>query len=169
MRACPLQENPPLLEPGLVGRPPYLFLEWAEVARTLHIPSMYIWDMFISHAGNLADKPFARAVKYVLERCWQLRIFLDDESLEPGTSSREAMDHAMNHSQLALILYSHEFFQREATIGELRHLVARQRNQRIQLLPVFLRVTVEEAKDHLVEILGEGEWIHSNKYVRLRA
>ena len=43
--------------------------------------------MFISHAGNSADKPFARALTRLLERTgWGLRVFLDDDSLVPGGS-----------------------------------------------------------------------------------
>ena len=41
--------------------------------------------MFVSHAGNSADKPFARAAAALLERTgWGLRVFLDDDSLVPG-------------------------------------------------------------------------------------
>ena len=60
---------------------------WRRPPRQFDAPASHAWDVFISHAGNSADKPFARAVTRLLARTgWDLRVFLDDDSLVPGGS-----------------------------------------------------------------------------------
>ena len=123
---------------------------WQAAAAQLPSPSSHDWDVFISHAGNSADKPFARALKQILERTgWGLRIFLDDDSLVPGGDPNRSMLLAMETTQVAVILFSTEFFRRPATKSELKLLLERQRQRRAELLPVFLRLTVEECKGEL--------------------
>ena len=61
--------------------------DWEAAAARFEAPPSHAWDVFISHAGNSADKPFARALARLLERTgWGLRVFLDDDSLVPGGS-----------------------------------------------------------------------------------
>ena len=116
-----------------------------------------LWDVFVSHAGNSADKPFARALKQILERTgWNLRVFLDDDSLVPGADPGNSMQRAMETSRVAVILFSKEFFRRTATMRELRLLLERHRLRRAELLPVFLRVTVEECMGELTSLLQPG-------------
>lgn len=131
--------------------------DWMGAASRLGAPSAHSWDVFISHAGNKADKPFARALKQLLERTrWGLRVFLDDESLQPSTAPGQAMQAAMESTHIALLLFSTEFFERGATIGELEVLLERHRRSRVQLFPVFLRLTVEECTEKLAELLHTG-------------
>lgn len=131
--------------------------DWRAAAAAHAPPSPYDWDVFISHAGNKADKPFARALQELLERCWpDARVFLDDASLRPGADAQAAMQAAMESTHVAVLLLSAEFFQRSATKGELEVLLDRHRLHRVQLLPVFLRMRVEDCKRHLAEALGQG-------------
>ena len=56
------------------------------------------------------------------------------------------MQRAMETTQVAVLLFSTEFFRRSATKRELRVLLDRQQQHHVQLLPVFLRLTVEDCK-----------------------
>ena len=132
--------------------------DWIEAAAAHEPPSPYSWDVFISHAGNRADKPFARALAELLERCWpETRVFLDDASLRPGADAQAAMQAAMESTHVAVLLLSNEFFHRSATKGELEVLLGRHRQHLVQLLPVFLRLTVEDSKEKMESLYGPGE------------
>ena len=138
--------------------------EWEKAAEALQPPDAYVWHVFISHAGNDADKPFARSLKTLLMRtCWGLRVFLDDESLQPGSNPLEDMDIAMNSTAVGLLLFSKDFFERQATLRELRVLYSRHASHRVQLLPVFLRMRVEDCRHILEDKLGGA----SNPYLLL--
>ena len=131
--------------------------DWQAAAAACAPPETYTWDVFISHAGNAADKPFARALKALLERTgWGLRVFLDDESLQPGGDPQHTMHAAMESTAVAVLLFSAEFFERTATGAELQVLTARHALHRVQLLPVFLRMRVEDCKRSLADLLGQG-------------
>ena len=66
------------------------------------------------------------------------------------------MRDALEATQVALVLFSEEFFERGATKGELAVLMERHARHRVQLLPVFLRLGVEECKRRMRGVLGEG-------------
>ena len=144
MERCTIQE-----QPG--------FKIWEKAAAAFAPPSPHKWDVFISHAGKRADKPFARALKELLERCWgDIRIFLDDPSLVPGSDALSAMQAAMESTHVAVLLLSTEFFCRSATKHELALLLDRHREHRVQLLPVFLRLTVEDCQREMSTLCGPG-------------
>ena len=131
--------------------------DWQAAAAAHAPPRTFDWDVFISHAGNSADKPFAKALKELLERTgWGLCIFLDDESLQPGDDPQHTMQAAMESTAVAVVLFSAEFFERAATGAELRLLTARHALHRVQLLPVFLRMRVEDCKRRVADTLGQG-------------
>jgi hypothetical protein len=110
----------------------------------------YEWDVFISHAGKDADKPFATHLCRLLGQDGiGLRVFLDEDAIHVGGDGAREMDAAMKASQAALLLLSWEFFDREATLYELDFLIRRQRMRRIKLVPVFLRMTFEECAAEL--------------------
>jgi hypothetical protein len=109
------------------------------------VSSAYLWDVFISHAGVHADKPFAMQLWRLLDKPGiELRVFLDEKSLRPAEDAWPQMVDAMNSSRVGLLLLSREFFQRTATREELAILLERKGLQRIKLLPVFLRMTTQE-------------------------
>ena len=131
--------------------------EWAAAAAQLSAPSAYDWDVFISHAGNSADKPFAQALVQLLEGTqWGLRVFLDDNSLVPGGDPDRSMQDALQSAQVALLLFSSDFLKRTATMSELKLLLERHAAHRVELLPVFLRMTVKECKEKLSSLLQPG-------------
>jgi hypothetical protein len=118
-------------------------LEWL-VAKT------YTWDVFISHAGRDADKPFALQLRDLLaEPGIGLRVFLDERSLRHGEDPGPQMAEAMKSSRVGLLLLSPEFFERSATKEELAVLLERKGNKHIDLLPVFLRMTADEGAEEL--------------------
>jgi hypothetical protein len=107
--------------------------------------------VFISHAGRAADKPLALKLWDLLAAPGVgLRVFLDERSLRLGQDAGPQLAAAMQSSRVGLLLLSPEFFERTATLGELEVLFARKSYRHIDLLPVFLRVTVEEC-DALLE------------------
>ena len=131
--------------------------EWEAAAAQHDTPSPHSWDLFISHAGDDADKPFARALKQLLERLgWGLRVFLDDESLPPCAHPKNYMRSAMKSTHVAALLFSKEFFERTATKDELELLLKQHTRRRVELLPVFLRVTVAECQKELNSLFPQG-------------
>ena len=128
------------------------------MAPHLRTPSAYAFDVFISHAGHRADKPFAKVLRDVLKAGWGMEVFLDETDLRHGTSPQQRMQKAMEESQVALLLFSNDFFRRDATRWELEFLLTHHAEHRVQLLPVFLRMTVAEAKLELASVRGAGEW-----------
>ena len=131
--------------------------DWRHAADAHDPPSPHLHDVFISHAGNRADKPFARAVGELLDGCWPgIRVFLDDVSLNAGTDPQAAMRAAMESTHVAVLLLSPEFFQRTATKGELEVLLERYTLHHVQLLPVFLRLTVEGCRREMMSLCGPG-------------
>ena len=129
-------------------------VDWQKAAATLDPPDAFTWHVFISHAGTDADKPFARALKVLLMRTgWGLRVFLDDD-LQPAGDPQGDMDAALKSASVGLLLFSEEFFVRDACIAELRALMDRKAKNRVQLLPVFLRMSVKDCKQRVAAVLG---------------
>jgi hypothetical protein len=131
--------------------------DWhADTYRDL-IANTYRWDVFISHAGRNADKPFALKLWDLLDEPGVgLRVFLDERSLHLGGDAGAQMIDAMKSSRVGLLLLSQEFFDREYTRDELVVLFERQALQRIVLLPVFLRMTTDQCEEALkVALPGE--------------
>ena len=105
----------------------------------------------------MQTNPFARALVLLLSRTgWGLRVFLDDTSLLAGFDPDSSMQQALESTQVALLLFSKEFFLRSATMSELKLLLERHKQRRAQLLPVFLRLTVEECKIELRSLRQPG-------------
>jgi hypothetical protein len=114
------------------------------------IADAYQWDVFISHAGRDADKPFASQLWTLLDKPGiGLRVFLDECSLCVAADPRLQMATAMNSSRVGLLLLSREFFQRTCPKEELAALLDRKDRGRIRLLPVFLRMTTEQCTTEL--------------------
>jgi hypothetical protein len=150
--SAPLQRKEQRVIAELPGVP-----DWRAAAAAHAPPDTCAWDVFISHAGDSADKPFARALKALLERTgWRLRVFLDDDSLQPAGDAHCAMVAAMESTAVAVLLFSVEFFERGAPVAELRLLAGRHALHRVQLLPVFLRMRVEDCRRCLAKTLGQG-------------
>jgi hypothetical protein len=108
------------------------------------------WDVFISHAGRDADKLFALKLQNLLNDAGiVLRVSLDLASLRVGEHSGPQVAEAMKSSRVGLLLLSREFFERPAPQAELAVLLERKDAQHIQLLPVFLSMTIEECTAEL--------------------
>jgi hypothetical protein len=123
------------------------------------IAGAYQWDVFISHAGRDADKPFALQLWDLLDKPGiGLRVFLDERSLCLAEDAGLQMAAAMNSSRVGVLLLSREFFQRTCTKDELAALLKRNGLRRIKLLPVFLRMTTEECAAEL-EIAFPGGFV----------
>jgi hypothetical protein len=121
------------------------------------VSSAYTWDVFISHAGRDADKPFALQLWNLLDKPGiGLRVFLDERSLRHGGDAGAQMTEAMKSSRVGLLLLSQEFFDREFTRDELEVLFKRQALQRIVLLPVFMRMTTDQCEEALKVALPGG-------------
>ena len=139
--------------------------DWARIASQYVAPPTCKWDVFISHAGNSADKPFALALEELLKGTgWGLRIFLDEKSLQPSTDPAQSMQAAIESTHVALVLFSTEFFERSATISELERILDRHARGHVMFLPVFLRLTVEDCKRKLASLLGRGATRFSTSY-----
>ena len=131
--------------------------EWQAAATALPAPFTCNWDVYISYAGNRADKPFARALCALLERTgWGVRVFLDEMCLQPS-DPYSAIEAAMESTAVAVLLFSPEYFERSATKEELQFLHSRHARHHVQLLPVFLRMTVEECKRSLAAVIAPGK------------
>ena len=104
----------------------------------------WLWDAFICHAGE--DKAFARLLReHMLP--FSLRCFVDEDSLRIGQHALQAMEAAVRSTQIAVVLLSEEFFQREAPQQELRWFLEGGRQRRNALVPVFLGITVERCQE----------------------
>ena len=71
------------------------------------------------YATLAQTRPFAQ----LLRKCmlpFMLRCFVDEESLRAGEHAPQAMDAAARSTQIAVVLLSEEFFQKEAPQRELR-------------------------------------------------
>ena len=130
--------------------------DWKEAAAAYAVPPTYEWDVCVSYAGR-ADRPFARALKELLERCsWGLRIFLDIASLSPYEDPASALQAALESTHVAVLLLSADFFSRAATRHEMAVLLDRHARHHVILLPVFLRITTGDCKQEMMKLYGEG-------------
>ncbi len=89
--------------------------DWQEAKNPLDSLPTSTYDVLISHAGYHADKPFARDLALCLWRSWNLRVFLDEDSLPGGSDGLRVMTTAMEETGIAVLLLSEEFFERDAT------------------------------------------------------
>ena len=62
----------------------------------------------------------------------------------------------MKSTHVAALLFSKEFFERTATKDELELLLKQHTRRRVELLPVFLRVTVAECQKELNSLFPQG-------------
>jgi hypothetical protein len=118
------------------------------------------WDVFISHAGKDADKPFATKLRQLLGKDGiGLRVFLDEADLIVGEHFSPALDRAMKSSKAAVLLLSKDFFEREdSCLYELRFLIEREQRRYIKLVPVFLRLTPTECFEELKKAWPGQSW-----------
>lgn len=115
------------------------------------------WDVFISHAGNGADKPFALALYDMLQRTgWGLNVFLDDRSLQYTRIGWDDIVAAIDSTAIAVMLFSPEFFERDAPKAELKQILARHARDQLVVLPVFLRMRVEECNRKAAVVMEQG-------------
>ena len=144
--------------------------DWLKAAAALDPSNGPDWHVFISHAGNVADKPFARSLRSLLIRTgWGLRVFLDDDSLVPAGDPQSDMKAAMQSAAVGVLLFSAEFFSRQATLVELQLLVDRHALKRVRLLPVFLRMQVEECKRSVATVLRRGGFLAAGPVLKALA
>ena len=130
---------------------------WKEAARDYTPPRSCRWDVFISHAGNSADTPFASALYRMLEgTSWGLEVFLAHESLQYAQNGWGGIEAAINTSAIAVLLFSTEYFERECPRKELKMFIERHALHRVLLLPVFLRLRVEECNRRAADVLQQG-------------
>ena len=100
-------------------------------------------DVFVCHAGGLGgDKPFARALARRIPK--DLRWFVDEDSLTPGSRAPWRMEAAARTSQIAVVLLSKRFFRNAAPQKELRWILENVEESKTTIVPVFLGITVEE-------------------------
>ena len=104
----------------------------------------WVWDVFICHAGP--DKTFARLLRQRMLRL-KFRCFVDEDCLRPGGNALEAMEAAARSAHIAVVLLCEEFFQREAPQRELRWFLDGCKQNRNQVVPVFLGITVERCEE----------------------
>ena len=105
---------------------------------------LWVWDVFVCHAGP--DKVFARLLGDRL-RVLNLRCFVDEDSLPAGGNAVEALEAAARSAHIAVVLLSEEFFQRDAPQQELRWFLDGCKQNRNQVVPVFLGITLERCKE----------------------
>lgn len=100
------------------------------------------WDVFVCHAGP--DKAFARMLHDELVS-FKFRCFVDEESLRIGGKAYEAMEAAVRSTYIAIVLLCEEFFHsdREAPQRELRWFLDDCKQNRNQVVPVFMGITVK--------------------------
>ena len=102
------------------------------------------WDVFVCHAGP--DKVFACMLRDKL-RLFGFRFFVDKKDLRIGGKAYEDMEAAARNTHIAVVLLSEEVFQREAPKRELRWFLDGCRQNRNQVVPVFLGITVERCEE----------------------
>jgi hypothetical protein len=90
---------------------------------------------------NDADKPFAMELYDVLGY-FDMHVFLDEKRLLPRQDAREQMAVAMKSCRVGLLLLSLEFF--TDPVKEIRTLARKAQERRADVLPVFLRIKVED-------------------------
>ncbi|KAK9824045.1 hypothetical protein WJX72_007309 [[Myrmecia] bisecta] len=113
-------------------------------------PEQQTW-IFVCHAGP--DKPVAKDLRRALNQDG-LNLFVDQEDIPMGVGGDDVMERAIIISQAAIVLLSEDLFVRKAPMEEVRKLVQAHEQTRLRfLLPVFLRLTYEEA-DTCVSRLG---------------
>ena len=105
---------------------------------------LWHWDVFLSHAGE--DKAFAAILHKRLLKVG-LRSFFDKESLLAGSDVPQSLEAAVRSTQIAVVLLSEEFFQKDWPQQELRWFLDDFEATRCQLVPVFLTITHERAKE----------------------
>ena len=102
------------------------------------------WDVFVCHAGP--DKVFALLLCDEL-RPLGLRCFVDEDNLFVGDNPLTIMEAAARSAHIAVVLLCEEFFQRKAPIRELRWFLDGCKQNRNQVVPVFLGITVERCTE----------------------
>jgi len=121
--------------------------------------------VFISHAGGPdgSNKNFPLWLyEALLSHRWSrskslVKIFLDIESIEYGTSLPQKILEELARFDVGLVVVTPDFFQRKWTMIELIKFVEVQkedREGRIRVLPLFYKLTPGELKQGLVE----GRW-----------
>ena len=158
-----VQGPPPTAwEPDIIQQQPGVS-NWIAAAADFDIPWSYDSDVFIRHAGIRTDKPLTRALKRLLEKMgWYLGVNTDDE---PRMSPEEWVRHGMRTSRVVVLLFSWEYFQLASAKEEMRDLLDQYALQRVRLLPVFLRIPVEDCKRQMTRLLGRGMCTYQGVHV----
>jgi AAA-like domain/TIR domain len=103
----------------------------------------FLWDVFLSHSGS--QKPLVRAIVHQWRELG-LRVFFDEDTIEPGSDINEALDCGCENSRHVVLMITRESMTSEWVASEIqraRHLDPAARRRRLK--PVLLE-SVPEAE-----------------------
>ena len=134
---------------------------WKRAAALYEPSKLYSFDVVISHAGDDPDRSLAHNLATVLMEtnwvAWRSRIWPSAHAAPSGKALKEihTID-ALQTTNIAVVLFSNEYFERPACREELKVLMSRYAQHRMQLLPVYLRLTKKQCKPQSSSVLGKG-------------
>ena len=102
----------------------------------------YEYDAFICHASEDKES-FVRELAEKLSNCG-LTVWYDEFTLSLGDSLRRKIDYGLKHSRYGVVILSKSFFEKEWPQKELDGLVAREREGKKVILPIWHGVTEKE-------------------------
>lgn len=110
--------------------------------------SIKSWDVFISHASEDKEavaEPLSRALMKAGVSVWY-----DAFILEAGDSLMSSIDKGLRKSKYGVVILSQAFFKKHWPQKELHALAQKQSPNQKVILPVWLDVTVEDVREHLL-------------------
>ena len=105
----------------------------------------YEYDFFISHASEDKESFVRDLAEELQER--DFKVWYDDFTLTLGDSLRRKIDYGLANSCFGIVVLSKHFFEKEWTQKELDGLVAKERNGKKVILPIWHGVTREDVEE----------------------
>jgi len=112
----------------------------------------YTYDFFISHASEDKESFVRQLAKELQARNYE--VWYDENTLKLGDSLREKIDHCLVNSRFGILILSKYFFKKEWPKKELDGLVARERNGKKVILPIWHGVTRDDVEKFSLILAG---------------
>ena len=144
-----------------------LFIDKMNGISTVNVPKYQArglpeYDVFISHANK--DKTDLVEELYQSLKMLGVQIFYDKESLEWGDNWKDKILNGTKKAELAIIVISENFFDREWTERELVEFLNRQdRNGQKLILPILHNISMEQLKERYPSV-ADIQAINSGKF-----
>jgi hypothetical protein len=112
-----------------------------------------LWDVFISHASEDKEQ-VARPIAEELSNRG-LQVFYDDFTLKIGDNLRESIDRGLRDSTYGVVILSKSFFAKDWPKKELEGLIARERNGKNVILPIWHKVSQDDVENYSPILAGK--------------